>query len=422
MSRVEPYFSRFAGIGLALLSLLLGGCGASEPPVRVRSESNDPDIQGAIILPDSIFVAGQELPLQVSLSAPVQKDASFLRVSGRFGDWFFYPAFDSDSPLVALPPVLTQRRGELLLQLWQGQVLLDQQKVRILAGRAAGVIETYAGPRTIEALSGQKSMVVAVPKDRFGNPLPDGQSLQFHFRYPATGPETEEKPVENLIGVHPFEARSLAGKITMGVEADEARAEAEELRITPAWANRIRIRVEEWFPYADGRQNVKILTEKLRDPAGNLVSDGTRVEFWVRDSQENTALYRSQVSGGTAQVQLANPDQATTWEIRAYLGRETESNPLKLAFEPYVRELPWAFAASQRVLSVGPAIGVLKEIVPDGLILRLKINGPEQDWATQALLVDGRAEITLPRDSPAGWYRCWLRAGGKEETFELKLE
>jgi hypothetical protein len=172
------------------------------------------------------------------------------------------------------PPVLTQRRGELLLQLWQGQVLLDQQKVRILAGRAAGVIETYAGPRTIEALSGQKSMVVAVPKDRFGNPLPDGQSLQFHFRYPATGPETEGKPVENLIGVHPFEARSLAGKITMGVEADEARAEAEELRITPAWANRIRIRVEEWFPYADGRQNVKILTEKLRDPAGNLVSDG----------------------------------------------------------------------------------------------------------------------------------------------------
>lgn len=374
-----------------------------------------------IFLPDSISPAGRSVRLGVQTSAPQPVDNWALIWSDAFGDRMYSAKPDGQGLVFEIPDTVVYRSGDVLLSLcWMGHTI-DQAHLWIKAGEPEGVIETYAGARTLVSNSGQRAMIVGIPKDALGNVVDAGTKVLLSLRYPDAQPLTRELTVGNMVTSLELSAGSRTGKIIIGATAGQARSIEEAIQVTSGWPVAFSVEVLSWFPYADARQHISLRTDFIRDAAGNLVSDGTLIHFIVSEQGRPVATYRSYTSGGSAKVFIENPQRPVAWEITAMSEGGIRSNSVRLEFAPYVSALPVLYDAQRHALSIGPVTGKLGQMVGDDLEIHIALTGSQYSFSASAPTDNGHCMIYLPPDLPLGAYQARAWAGGWEQTDTLTI-
>lgn len=169
-------------------------------------------------------------------------------------------------------------------------------------------------------------------------------------------------------------------------------------------------------------------TDVIKDRFGNVVADGTLVNFMVVDQNGGRLYTAASTLAGVATGKLLHPTEASEWLVTAYItGGESKSNDLPLSFVTAVRDFEVRFSGGNRKIEVGPPLqGFMDQLVPDGLLIDLKLydsTGVLLDTkTTNSSKGRGGTFELFERFYANGSYKITIMAAGILKEYELDLE
>jgi len=394
---------------LVILFVACGGPSPKEKPAIIpdgRIEGSEPGLQ-----------VGEPLELTISVDPP-GVDTCYLVWSGNMGERL-YPVFSRESvSKISIVEADLRRSGKVRLELFCGGQLCDSTTFALLPGPAVGLMETYAGPKSIIAGGLEQAMIAAIPVDSFGNGAFD-REVNFGIRFPKRG-LTISVPVEYHTAWTDFSSMRRTGKLFLGAQTGASNALEEHVYVTPSWPERFTIRAEQQTPYADGRSVSMIKTSSIRDAWNNTVADGTLIQFYFQENGFTTALYQAPTLGGIARLYFEHPAYPARWTVQAGIAGQAKSRPIRIRFERNLADLEASYLPEERILQVGPLRGALGQYLPDGYRVALKLSGDGADRWEYELLENGYCAFYLEELLfDPGTYLATLYAGDRTQTIEL---
>ena len=232
---------------------------------------------------EKTFLAGTEVALTFSTE---DGKSPLLFINNSYGSTLISPKKKETKLIFIIPSVFSKKAGILNWSLiYEGKYQL-KNSIEILPNIATKTtIESYLGPRSIQAGKRDYSMFVIIPTDIYDNPLPENTSVKINEQFLDNITSTEEK-TKNLIAWNTIMAKEKAGSILVSSSCKTTNSNELTTVIYPSNPTNFLISFNRNHNFADGNQITEITTSKILDEFGNTISDGTIVEFNI----ENTLI------------------------------------------------------------------------------------------------------------------------------------
>ena len=268
-------------------------------------------------------------------------------------------------------------------------------EINILPQTTPKLIETYFGPRSIQAGYDDFSMLVSIPTDSLDNPLADGTSVNISEFFQGSLWQ-QDFQMEHMFAWKNINTREKAGKITVATSAEGVAGKEMISNVYPSLASDFSITTNSEHLYADGNQVTQLITSPITDDFGNIVSDGTSVEFVVETEKGLRLKTSANTINGVATAQLLHPEEAGSWSIQANVTGMAISNSLSIEFEPVLTEIPHDI--SERSISVGPLKSFMNQLLPDGADVHFQIVLENDDiYKEKVPTQEGVANFKIPK-------------------------
>lgn len=332
---------------------------------------------------------------------------------------FAYPITTSDKEFkFEIPGSDNQLAGEVNAKLNYKGKSIYESKYFITPGVAKDKMQNFNGPKDLFASDDDASMNVSIPHDEFDNPMLPPTEVEYQASFEGTVQSLEEKPVENLVAYQITNSKSKKGKYLIGSKSSDGFSQEQELIIGAAMPQRFTIELLSFHPFADSRQFIQLRTSVLKDKFNNIVSDGTLINFSIYNQSSLVGVYQSFTIGGIANVYIENPSKEVEWTIQASLHDEIVSNKIQLSFAKNVNDFRLRWNNRERVVEIGPVVGILGQFVPDGTEVR--VSSSEKNLVDYIYLEEGKYNYKLPFD----WIennpkQLEILIGGHEKIIEL---
>jgi len=316
------------------------------------------------------FIAGTEITLAFSVENEL---TPLLFIKNSYGSTVVAPEQKEDQLVYSIPAVFSKKTGILnWLLINEGETLL-KNSIEILPNiDSPSLIESYLGPRSIQAGNSDFSMLVVIPTDEFDNPLPEETSVKINEQFLDNIYSKEEK-TKNFIIWNNILAKEKAGSILVSSSCNTTNSNELTTVIYPSNATNFIINYKRNHRFADGNQITELITSKIVDEFENTISDGTIVEFNIITS-ENTILKTSATTiNGIAKAKILHPSQEETWKVKGYVNGLAESNEIIIFYEPISLNFNVSFSENNRKITVGPIQSFMNQLIPDGAFVKLHI-------------------------------------------------
>ena len=383
---------------------------------------SSPNHEAITPLPDRITLITKESQFiatdSIILEFQTESNASpLLYCSGNYGSNVLAPKREDNILIYVFPSSISRQAGLVNWTLINSGSPTKGSFV-IQAEQSVSEIESYLGPPSLFAGGVNKSMLIIIPKDRFGNPIPDGNQVLIKNQFKSKL-EIDSVGTKNLIAYMPFYAPLNTGRWLISSEAQGITSKENTLEIQPSFPIDFTISSSRNHPYADGNQLVTFSTSEISDLYGNLVSDGTFVRFII--TQENGTILKASGTtiNGQASTQILHPDKATSWVVRAFVLGMAQSNDVSLVFEQALKPFDVSFSESGREITVGMLKSFMDQIIPDGLDISLTIlKNDHVEGIYNESSRKGYVKFNIPKDQvSSGTYKFKIEAAGLERTY-----
>ncbi|NAS10433.1 hypothetical protein [Poritiphilus flavus] len=388
-----------------VLSFCLGCVGGPEnlsepfvPEVRLLTEQTE-------------FVAGSEIILQFETTA---KSPPLLLLENALGSTLIAPESQDSSIQFTLPGPYAQKAG---LSRWK--LIYSQQEVlsgQLNIGSAQEeqpLLEAYLGPPSLMAGDEDFAMLAVIPTDRFDNPLKGKWPITLR-QYKEDSEQSSQFFTQDLLAWKLINSTRQSGPLFVSANTEQSQSKELQTFVYPANPLDFEISLELIHNYADGNQIMQLSTSVLKDAYGNTVSDGTLVEFHISTDSGSKLGCTGTTIKGVAQSKMLHPEQASEWEISAYVAGAAKSNSLTVNFEAVFDDFGLKTSKNGRVLRVGPIKSYLGQIIPDGF--QVVLNVSNEDNVTETFTTttrNGYARFELDPDAyPPDQYQLELISGG----------
>ncbi|WP_051907711.1 hypothetical protein [Flavimarina sp. Hel_I_48] len=245
-------------------------------------------------------------------------------------------------------------------------------QIQIMAQNEPATIENYLGPTSIQAGEGDYSMLVTIPTDKLDNPLEDSTKVEIS-EYFQGQLEKDSIPMQNMFAWRNIYTRKKAANITISASSKALQAKEMISQVYPSTATQFSITTKREHNYADGNQVVDIKTSPIQDAYGNVVSDGTSVEFVMEDDNGMKLKSSATTISGVATAKMLHPEQPQTWQISANVTGMAKSPSISIAFESVVKDFDIVPDKGENRIIAGPLESFLGQFVPDGASVRLRV-------------------------------------------------
>ncbi|MBT8316495.1 MAG: hypothetical protein HKP59_02600 [Lutibacter sp.] len=272
-----------------------------------------------------------------------------------------------------IPPVFSKKTGILNWTLiYEGKSQL-KSSIEILPNNTTKtLIESYLGPRSIQAGKRDYSMFVIIPTDEFDNPLLENTSLKINQQFLDNITSTEEK-TKNLIAWNTIMAKEKAGSILVSSSCNSTNSNELTTIIYPSNPTNFIISFNRNHDFADGNQITELTTSKIVDEFGNTISDGTMVVFNIVNTENTILKTRATTINGFAKAKILHPDSKDIWSVKGFVNGLAESNTITINYEPITTNFNVHFSENNRKITVGPIESFMNQLIPDGALVKLKI-------------------------------------------------
>ena len=270
-------------------------------------------------------------------------------------------------------------------------------------------LETYIGPPTIEAGGKDFAMVVIIPTDKLDNPVKQKSEviLKNHFQQSLN---TETIFTDYLITYKNLFSPLKTGRMTVSSESYGLNSKEYDVDILPAIGTNFKISYTRNHEYADGNQITKFSTSIIKDKNNNIVSDGTFVDFYITNSNGNILKTSGTTINGIAEAFIVHPDCDDSWNVKAFIKGIANSDSITLTYKKVIEEIQITFSKDNRYLKVGPLQSFMKQMIPDGLQVKLTIYK------------DGKLEDNLVEQSKDGFVTFTLNPNiYKTGSYDLEV-
>ena len=407
MSRVT-YILFFLGLYLAMQS--------------VQTYAGTVDEETKCLTLRDTFVAGETISISFSNT---NNGTPLLFVQNSYSSTLLKATTQNDSFNFTFPDWLAKKTGTVNWTLLLGKKKLLAGTIKIIPnGDEPPLIESYFGPRQILAGDNDYSMLVLVPTDNFDNPLPNNTLIKINQQYNGNIQSSEIK-TDYLMAWQNIYSRHREGKVLVSAVCNTTSSKELVTEIYPANADDFEISAERVHNFADGNQLLELYTSRIEDAFGNIISDGTLVEFRVINAEGALLKTYGETINGVAVAKILHPEFSDDWKIKAYITGLAESNELQLSFTSVANNFPVSLSRSNRLLTVGPVKSFINQLVPDGIRVNLMVFKGEKHLTTLSQYTSsGIATFPFePETFPVGVYQFRIETLGlKKELLEVKLD
>lgn len=311
---------------LAVLALTITGAS----PVSAASTGSNHTLR--VTAPVSAL-AGEPVTLQIDGAAP-HATATVMAI-GSLGT--FTAKATSNNTLAILPKAFTRAAGRVDVIVRSGDDIATAS-FELQAGAAVAPVQAVVGARSIVADGTDKTMVVAVPVDRFGNAIAEGSLVRFSRLALSGTIEWSLVPVDSLLAWREFGSGTKAGRDFVWADAggavghtvDGNRVDLTEVAGVPQTFTVIALNQANEL-WADGQSLVPVQTTVLADRYGNIEPDGTEViVHWVGPDGDGQAT--AITVAGVARLSLQSPRLPGKLQLTATSRGAITATPLTLTF------------------------------------------------------------------------------------------
>jgi len=256
-------------------------------------------------------------------------------------------------------------------------ILLDENKsasgqFNINPKAEVATMETYIGPPSIEAGATDYTMLVVIPTDSLDNPVPTNTKVDAKFQFLAS----EEKEViftKNLISYKNIYSKKESGRMLVSSESLGVNSKEFTINVWAAIPTDFKIMAQRPHNYADGNQVTTFNTTVIKDKQDNVVSDGTFVTFFITNTSGNILKTTGTTIEGVAHAKIIHPDFKDNWSIKAYVDGMAESDTITVSYQSVIEDFEVDFDKQNREILIGPLQSFMKQMIPDGLHVKLLI-------------------------------------------------
>ena len=396
---------------IIVLSLVVAGSSFGYFYAEIQAEKI------ALLNAENQYIAGETIQLNFN---NIDQDCK-LYLHHSYSKTILKPEIVENKGIFSLPEFLSSKSG---IVNWV--LLKDGEQKRIgsfeILPKVASktVIESYFGPRSIQAGDRDYSMLVVVPMDAMDNPLPDSTRVMLHKQF-YEEIDSVEIFTDKLMAWKNILAYRKAGNINISSRVLGVNSIELTTNVLPSNATDFQISSFRNHDFADGNQIAEFTTSEIKDEWGNTISDGTLVSFYIENETGTILSTRGSSIEGVATAKIIHPDHPDTWKIKAYITGLAESNTIEISFRQALKDFEVEFYNKNRTIKVGPLQSFMQQLIPDGALVKLHIYHQNKlVEVKQETSNDGFVTFKLPKSFyPENTYSFKIEALGKIKTTDV---
>ncbi len=324
----------------------------------------------------------------------------------------------SSGNVFKIPRGFSTHKGNYRLLFFKDDLVVNEKLIFFEAGEAKGLIENYLGPKTIWPNGLQEAMLFSVAKDQYQNPQPEGEEINLLSKYPEGTIRRKSPEIKNLHGSYLFSGDEKSSKIYTGSSKGKASGQELETKVVPFWPETFGLKLLSIYPYADRRQRFKIQTDPLFDRFGNIVVDGTKVDFIVENEDGFVGLHQSFTIDGKASVSIQNPGMPDNWNIYGVIGNRIISRSSNLKFDSNIKSFEIEVVANGTQIKIGPIVAALNQMTTDGTEVIASISNGDFFEKKHLETENGFAHLNLSL-LVNGTYDIEIKISDKKKSFKI---
>lgn len=384
--------------------------------LSLPSNNNNEGVE--LLTQETTFEAGQSIILKFSGSS---EETPSLYVSNSYGSTLIRPYLESGTLNYQIPKSISNKKGVVNWKLL-AKISLSGS-FNIITKQKTVSLETYLGPPSIQAGGTDYSMLVVIPTDSYDNPLADSTKVTVKHQF-LDNQRNEDVLIKNRIAYKNIYSETKTGRILVSSECTGLNSKEYTVNVMPAIPTSFDISYQRNHNYADGNQITTFSTSIIKDKFGNMVSDGTYVEFFISNNSKHILKTFGTSINGIAHAKMIHPDHEDQWTVKAFVEGMAESNQIELVYNPIISDFNVVFSESNRTITVGSLKSFMNQMVPDGLEVSLSVY--ENDIKLKTLTkssFEGYASFKLDNNNfPSKNYMFKIKTAGIEKTYpNIKL-
>ncbi len=395
--------------------------GCSSKKEQQPTQKNAPKIE--LLSKKNNFVAGDSITLLFKTEASNYNIK--LQVKNAYGNTLLSPSKkENNQILFSLPKNYTRLAGPCRWKVLYNKEILLHGKLDIKTNTSkATYIESYFGPRSVTAGYNDYSMLTISPTDFYDNPLDDGTEVTVKYQFLENITELKIT-TQNFFSFYNVRSTLKSGRILVTSECNGTTSKELTTIVYPSNATNFSIQASSAHNYADGNQILTFTSDVIKDEFGNTVSNGTLVTFIIKN-ENNAHLYTIGTTlNGIVEAKTLHPDKASNWEVQAFVTGAAESNTIEYTFKSAIKDYPVTFSKGNRNIDIGPFESFMKQLVPDGILLKLDIYDKDGKFieTKKTTTKNGVCTIFLGEHFlPQGDYILKLEAAGISKEFKKNI-
>ncbi len=358
-------FQHILMAGLIFPMLLLSACTPS------AETDIDPARELTVEAPKG-HAAGEPMTITAELPGVPDETIGRLTLLGSYGVWLYEGEFAKEKVVFNVPSSDMEHAG-FVTAVVKVDGMTTRERFEIIPGEAVEPLTPLVGPRTITANGKSWSIAAVIPFDKFANPIVDGSTATFRIFHPGNVLETFRTDTRHLVAWLRVNSKTQAGKTFITAQVGDAFGKETELLEMADWPVPFTMTNEPEVVVADGKQLTQVRTSRIVDQFGNVMPDGTLVQFIVTDEDGFKRILPSKTVDGFAHLPLQAPLRPTRFTVVATVFA-IESEPLVVNFSPgpAIGAFPLDMAEGDgrydgyMTFTAGPLLGERDQYIPDG--------------------------------------------------------
>lgn len=316
------------------------------------------------------FVAGKSIVLKFTSDIV---DLPLMIIHHSYGSTLLEATKKGNQLKYSIPKEFSNKTGVLDWSIVLNEKILLTNSIEIIPDtKSKTTIESYLGPRSINAGKSDYSMFVVIPKDNKDNPLPVNTEVKVHEQF-LDKISFKNIKTKNFIAWHNVMAKEKAGSILVSASSNGINTKEFTTEIYPSNPTNFYINYNRDHKFADGNQLTEFTTSSILDKYGNVISDGTLVEFIITNSKNNILKTRASTINGYAKAKILNPERAELYKVKAFINGLAESNEISVKYSPVINDFNIQFRDGNRKITIGPIYSFMNQLIPDGAIVKLSV-------------------------------------------------
>lgn len=378
------------------------------------------DLDGFLIVEETISI-GEDIKIIAGIDdVEMDGEACILFTSSLIDKIYCIELVSSRGEFI-IPKELNVQSGIVSLDLFVGGECIARHISYISAGTPNNVMEGFIGAKTLITDDEDPAMLVVIPIDTFNNFCEDSTQVIINSIDTRKAERTFTKSTIQGLTYQLYDGLKTTAKTSIGATSSGAFMMEKELKHVPGEPVFFNLRTSNVYPYADGRQTFDVFSSTIRDLHGNIVADGTIIDYVVNDGT-GISKYRSITTNGISNLLLRNPNEEVDLVVYAEVDGVRKSRDIQVSFKPYILNYTVKYNSKNKKISIGPISGSLGQIIPDGTEVLITIKNKNLSKTSKRQTLEGRIIIELDKFSlDSGEYEVEVDISSNKKSLQVSI-